>query len=225
MDGPMKIKRIETFCDEHRRLRPRHRRRRRAGLGPGLALQRRHHLPGLSPPGRAAGRSAATRSTSTRWSTAIPEREHKFPGSYLCRAMAGLDTALWDLRGKLEGKSVCELLGGTPRPFRPTLRDEARRNHAATTRRDRLCALRDRARLSTPSSSASARNAAMTSDEWPGRTDAIVPEVRSPRRRRRGCWPTPTAATRRQGDRGRAHAARITASCHFEEPCPYWEFD
>jgi L-alanine-DL-glutamate epimerase-like enolase superfamily enzyme len=27
----------------------------------------------------------------------IPEREHKFPGSYLCRALAGLDTALWDL--------------------------------------------------------------------------------------------------------------------------------
>ena len=47
--------------------------------------------------------------------TTIPEREHKFPGSYLCRALAGLDTALWDLRGKLEGKSVCELLGGQPR--------------------------------------------------------------------------------------------------------------
>lgn len=27
--------------------------------------------------------------------------------------MTGLDTALWDLRGKLEGKSVCELIGGT----------------------------------------------------------------------------------------------------------------
>ena len=47
----------------------------------------------------------------------IPEREHKFPGSYICRALGGLDTALWDLRGKIEGKSVCELLGGTPRPF------------------------------------------------------------------------------------------------------------
>src|SRR3970282_595094 len=47
----------------------------------------------------------------------IPEREHKFPGSYLRRALAGLDTALWDLRGKLEGRSVCELLGGRPRPF------------------------------------------------------------------------------------------------------------
>jgi L-alanine-DL-glutamate epimerase-like enolase superfamily enzyme len=29
----------------------------------------------------------------------IPEKEHKFPGSYLRRALGGLDTALWDLRG------------------------------------------------------------------------------------------------------------------------------
>ena len=34
----------------------------------------------------------------------IYEREHKFPGSYLRRAQAGLDTAVWDLRGKLAGK-------------------------------------------------------------------------------------------------------------------------
>ena len=45
----------------------------------------------------------------------IEEREHKFPGSYRCRALAGLDTALWDLRGRLEGKPVVELLGGAPR--------------------------------------------------------------------------------------------------------------
>ena len=31
----------------------------------------------------------------------ISEREHKFPGSYLRRAMAGFDTAVWDLRGKI----------------------------------------------------------------------------------------------------------------------------
>src|SRR3954451_1951755 len=49
--------------------------------------------------------------------TAIPEKEHKFPGSYVLRALTGLDTALWDLRGNVEGKSVCELLGGKPRPF------------------------------------------------------------------------------------------------------------
>ena len=48
----------------------------------------------------------------------IEEKEHKFPGSYRCRALAGLDTALWDLRGKLEGKPVVELLGGKPRALR-----------------------------------------------------------------------------------------------------------
>ena len=47
----------------------------------------------------------------------IVEIEFKFPGSYVRRALTGLDTALWDLRGKREGKSVCELLGGTPRPL------------------------------------------------------------------------------------------------------------
>ena len=59
----------------------------------------------------------------------IPEREHKFPGSYICRALGGLDTALWDLRGKIEGKSVCELLGGTPRPF-PVYGSHAPRHYA-----------------------------------------------------------------------------------------------
>ena len=48
----------------------------------------------------------------------IGEREHKYPGSYLRRAMAGLDTALWDLRGRLEDKPVVALLGGSPGPLR-----------------------------------------------------------------------------------------------------------
>ena len=43
----------------------------------------------------------------------VTEREHKFPGSYLRRAMAGVDTAIWDLRGRQQGKPVTELLGGT----------------------------------------------------------------------------------------------------------------
>ena len=35
----------------------------------------------------------------------IYEREHKFPGSYLRRAQAGLDTAIWDLRGQGGGQA------------------------------------------------------------------------------------------------------------------------
>ncbi len=43
----------------------------------------------------------------------VTEREHKFPGSYLRRAMAGFDTAVWDARGKQADKPVAELLGGS----------------------------------------------------------------------------------------------------------------
>ena len=38
---------------------------------------------------------------------------HKFTGSYVCRAISGIDTALWDLKGRRENKSVTALLGGT----------------------------------------------------------------------------------------------------------------
>ena len=48
----------------------------------------------------------------------IPDREHKFPCVYLRRAIGGVDTALRDLHGKAQDKSVCELLGGVPRPMR-----------------------------------------------------------------------------------------------------------
>src|SRR5690606_29169617 len=48
---------------------------------------------------------------------AVIEGTYKFPGTYVCRALSGLDTAIWDLRGRIAGKSVCELLGGRPRPF------------------------------------------------------------------------------------------------------------
>ena len=37
-------------------------------------------------------------------STRCIDRNHKFPWSYVCRALGGIDTALWDLRGKVEQK-------------------------------------------------------------------------------------------------------------------------
>ena len=73
----------------------------------------------------------------------IIEAEYKFPGSYVCRAMCGLDTAVWDLRGKLAGKSVCALLGGQPRPF-IVYGSSMRRDITPQDEAARLAALRDR---------------------------------------------------------------------------------
>jgi L-alanine-DL-glutamate epimerase-like enolase superfamily enzyme len=104
------------------------------------------------------------------------EATYKFPGSYVCRALTGLDTALWDLRGRLEGKSVCELLGGEPRPF-PVYGSSMRRDITPEDEADRLVRLRDgcgfrafKVRIG--------KVCGHDEDEWPGRTEALVPAVR-----------------------------------------------
>ena len=62
----------------------------------------------------------------------VTEREHKFPGSYLRRALGGVDTAVWDMRGKRAGLPVVSLLGGTPGPIRAV--------HSSRRRRCACCA-------------------------------------------------------------------------------------
>ena len=106
----------------------------------------------------------------------IVELEMKFPGSYLRRALAGMDTAIWDLRGKISGKSVCELLGGTPRPF-PVYGSSMRRDITPEQEALRLARLQDeqgyqafKFRIGT--------ECGHDGDEWPGRTEAIIPAVR-----------------------------------------------
>src|SRR5262245_52403749 len=37
------------------------------------------------------------------------ESNYKFPWSFVCRGLAGIDTAIWDLYGKTKGKPVREL--------------------------------------------------------------------------------------------------------------------
>jgi L-alanine-DL-glutamate epimerase-like enolase superfamily enzyme len=46
------------------------------------------------------------------------ERLYKFHGTYVARALGGLDTALWDLNAKRAGVPVWKMLGGRPGPLR-----------------------------------------------------------------------------------------------------------
>jgi L-alanine-DL-glutamate epimerase-like enolase superfamily enzyme len=151
----------------------------------------------------------------------IPEREHKFPGSHLYRALAGLDTALWDLRGKRAGKSVCELLGGTPRPFQ-VYASSMRRDITPDEEVERLAGLKDEHGY-TAFKFRVGKECGHDDDEWPGRTEAIVPAVREALGDdavlmvdANSCY-TPKKAVAV----GRMLEAYGVA--HFEEPCPYWE--
>jgi L-alanine-DL-glutamate epimerase-like enolase superfamily enzyme len=153
----------------------------------------------------------------------VPLREHKFPGSYLCRAMCGLDTALWDLRGKQEGKSVCELIGGTPRALRvyasSMKRDITPKDEAA-----RLTRLRDRYGYDAFKFRIGAE-CGRDVDEWPGRTEEIVPTIRKAL--------GDDIALLVDANSGFSPARAIAVGrmlqdygiCHYEEPCPYWEIE
>ncbi len=153
----------------------------------------------------------------------IEEREHKFPGSYMKRAMGGLDTALWDLRGKIEDKPVATLLGGGPRRLRAyasSMKRDISPEHEAA----RLVRLRDQLGFDAFKFRVGAE-CGHDVDEWPGRTEAIVPAVR------RALGPDVALLVDANGGFSPARAIEVGRLLeaegieHFEEPCLYWELD
>jgi L-alanine-DL-glutamate epimerase-like enolase superfamily enzyme len=153
----------------------------------------------------------------------VPELEHKFRGPHLFRALAGVETALWDLRGKLEDKGVCELLGARPRSIR-AYASSMRRDITPRDEAERLARLRDshgfgafKVRIG--------KECGHDEDEWPGRTEAVVAAVRNALGEdvallvdANSCY-TPARAI----EVGRL--LEESGVTHFEEPCPHWELD
>ncbi len=153
----------------------------------------------------------------------IQEREHKFPGSYRCRALAGLDTALWDLRGRLEGKPVVTLLGGKPGKLR-AYASSMKRDITPKAEAARLVALRDQFGFDAFKWRVGAE-CGRDIDEWPGRTEEIIPTVS----RALGDGMAKLVDGNSGFSPKRAievgHQLQDEGIGHFEEPCPYWEFE
>ncbi len=152
----------------------------------------------------------------------INEKEHKFPGSYLRRATTGLDTALFDLRGKLEGKPVVSLLGGKPGKLR-AYASSMKRDITPEDEARRFLDLRDSYGFTAFKWRVGAE-CGRDQDEWPGRTEAIVPLVS----RALGDGVDKLVDANSCYSPKRAiEVGRLLESAgigHFEEPCPYWEF-
>jgi L-alanine-DL-glutamate epimerase-like enolase superfamily enzyme len=151
----------------------------------------------------------------------IEEREHKFPGSYRCRALAGLDTALWDMAGRRAQKPVVELLGGTAQQLR-TYASSMKRDITPADEAARLVALRDTYGFDAFKWRVGAE-CGRDIDEWPGRTEAVIPIVS----RALGDG----VAKLVDGNSGFSAPRAIEVGQilqdngigHFEEPTPYWD--
>lgn len=152
----------------------------------------------------------------------IPEKEHKFPGSYLRRALGGLDTALWDLRGKLEGKPVCELIGGSPGKIR-TYASSMKRDITPEDEAKRLTRLRDKKGFDAFKFRVGAE-CGRGKDEWPGRTEEIVPAMRKAMGDDIALLVDANSAYAPEQAIEVGKMLQDNGISHFEEPCPYWEY-
>ncbi len=153
----------------------------------------------------------------------IFEREHKFPGSYLRRAQAGLDTAVWDLRGKVAGQPVATLLGGSPGRVR-AYASSMKRDITPEDEAARFLRLRDERGFDAFKWRVGAE-CGRDRDEWPGRTESVIPIVSNALGDDveklvdgNSCY-----SPRRAIEVGRMLEDHGIG--HFEEPCPYWEVD
>ena len=152
----------------------------------------------------------------------VRDREHKFPGSYIRRAMGGLDTALWDWRGKREGKAVCEMIGGTPGTVR-AYASSMKRDITPRDEADRLVRLREEKGFDAFKFRVGAE-VGRDRDEWEGRTEEIVPTMRKAMGDdvallvdANSCY-----SPKRAIEVGKLLINNGIS--HYEEPCPYWEF-
>ena len=153
----------------------------------------------------------------------ILEREHKFPGSYLLRALSGLDTALWDLYGNLKEKPVASLIGGGPGKIR-VYGSSMRRDITSINESIRLCKLRDELGINAFKFRVGSE-CGRDKDEWDGRSKEIVKTLSRDLGNKvdklvdgNSCFSPEKAIElgKFMQDMG------VT---HFEEPCPYWEHD
>ncbi|GHA41677.1 isomerase [Amylibacter ulvae] len=153
----------------------------------------------------------------------VRDREHKFPGSYLRRALGGLDTALWDLRGKVEGKPVCELVGGSVGSVR-AYASSMKRDITPLAESQRMLKLRDDYGFDAFKFRIGAE-CGHDKDEWEGRTEEIIPTMRHAMGDdvallvdANSCY-----SPKRAIEVGKILIDNGIS--HFEEPCPYWHFD
>jgi L-alanine-DL-glutamate epimerase-like enolase superfamily enzyme len=165
----------------------------------------------------ALGRDSADPAALTErvWSKA-----YKFRGTFLARALAGVDTALWDMAGKRAGKPVHALLGPSLRPDIAIYASRRTRSLAPEAEIDAVEA--DLAALGASAVKLQiGERMGGDGDALPGRTEALIPLAR----RRLGDAVSLSAdANGGYSAEGAIRVGRLLDASgyhHFEEPCPF----
>jgi len=150
--------------------------------------------------------------------------EYKYLGSFLFRALAGVDTALWDLVGKARAQPVYQLLGGKARPSVPVYGSAMRRDTTPEEETERMVAAVSEHGFRAVKIKIGARNG-RDSEPRSGRTSKLIPLLR------KELGQDIEISADANGAYSPGQAVRIgrlleeNDYLHFEEPVPFWEFD
>lgn len=151
-------------------------------------------------------------------------KQYKFPSTFLLRALCGIDTALWDLLGKVTGQPVCKLLGGQVRSVVPMYASSMSRSITPEAEAERLAKLAAEqgfrcAKIRVGDAMGADRDAS------PRRTERIIPYIRE------AMGPDFQIHADANGGFSVSRAIRVGRLLeehgygHFEEPCPYEEIE
>ncbi len=151
----------------------------------------------------------------------VLEREHKFPGTYLYRALCGIDTALWDIKAKRAKQSVCQLLGGNTTSI-PVYASSMQREITPEAEAERLLMLKERDGYFAFKFRIG-RECGHDIDQWPGRTESIVKEVRKVLGDEVSLLVDANSAFSPKKAIEVGRMLEDYGVSHFEEPCPYWQ--
>ena len=153
----------------------------------------------------------------------IIRRQYKYLGSFLARAAAGIDTALWDLAAKKKGVSVAEMVG-KKRDYIDLYASSMQRSLPVQEEADRLRAIQDRfgyRAIKLHPGIPVGRDM----DFWENRTeDMIAAMVKT-------AQPGTHIIVDVNGNYSVEKAIETAKFMHghgiklFEEPCPYWEIE
>lgn len=157
----------------------------------------------------------------TKVADEIIRRQYKYLGSFLARAAAGIDTALWDLAAREKGVSVAELTG-KKRSRIDLYASSMKRNLPVREEAERMRALQDqfgyRALKLHPGIPVGRDR-----DFWENRTEDMVAEMV------KTAAPGSHIIIDVNGNYSVERAIEMARFLHdhgislFEEPCPYWE--
>ncbi|MDR1510821.1 MAG: mandelate racemase/muconate lactonizing enzyme family protein [Synergistaceae bacterium] len=158
------------------------------------------------------------------------DSRYTFHGTYLFRALAGIDAALWDIKGKKEGKSVAQLFG-SDRKFVDVYGSSMVKEVSPQWEVDRIKKLMQeqgikafKLHINKPGEYTYSLYEKDT-DVYPGRTEELITLFR------KTFGPDVPLMIDSNGSFSVKRAIEIghffedMGVEYFEEPCPYWDFE